>query len=149
MVEEQGVVIKVEKDFAWVKMQRKSSCGHCSMKQGCGTGSIAQVFGEKQIEIKAINQSNVEVGDTVIIGLEEGALLRGSFTLYLIPLLCMFAAAIFYEVLAERAFLPNSEILVAIAGIAGLGGGLAWIKRISEKMAQDKRYHPVVLKVVY
>jgi len=149
MVEEQGVVIKVEKGFAWVQMQRKTSCGQCSMKQGCGTGSIAQVFGEKEIEIKAINQSPVQVGDKVLIGLEEGALLRGSFTLYLIPLLCMFAAAIFYEVLAEKAFLPSYEILTAIAGLSGLAGGLIWIKQIAAKMAQDKRYHPVVLKVIY
>lgn len=148
MVEEQGIVIKVEKDFAWVKMQRKSSCGHCSAKEGCSTKAIEDIF-KKEIEVRAINQSNVQVGDRVIVGLEEGALLKSSFTVYLIPLLSMLAATIFYETFAKKAFLPSHEILTVLAGLIGLAGGLFVIKHIAKKMSQDKRYHPVVLKIIY
>jgi sigma-E factor negative regulatory protein RseC len=148
MLEEQGIVIKVEKDFAWVKMQRKSSCGHCSAKEGCSTKAIEDIF-KKDIEVRAIDHSHVQVGDRVVVGLEEGALLKSSFTVYLIPLLSMLSATIFYETFAEKAFLPAHEILTVLAGLVGLAAGLLWIQHSAKKMSQDERYHPVVLKIIH
>ena len=35
MIEEQATVVKNEGKYVWVNTQRQSSCGHCSVKNGC------------------------------------------------------------------------------------------------------------------
>ncbi len=42
----------------------------------------------------------------------------------------------------------DSEGITVISGIAGLAGGLLWVKQITVKMADDVRYQPVMLRIV-
>jgi sigma-E factor negative regulatory protein RseC len=142
MLEECGVVVKVADEFAWIQTSRHSACGHCDSKSSCGTASLSQVLGQKKTEIRVINHLAVRVGDNVVVGLEEQALLRGSLVIYLLPLLCLFATAI----LAQTWF--HSEQLTILSGIIGLAGGLLWVKRITAKMADDVRYQPVILRII-
>lgn len=141
MLEEPGVVVKIADEFAWIRTQRHHACGHCDSKDSCGTASLSQVLGQKVTEVKVRNQVAARVGDTVIVGLDEQALLRGSLVLYLLPLICLFAAAIFTQTWFD------SEILTIISGISGLAVGLLWVKRITAKMAEDIRYQPVILRI--
>jgi sigma-E factor negative regulatory protein RseC len=141
MLEEHGVVVKVEDEFAWVRTQRHSACGHCHTKDSCGTASLSQVLGQKVTEVKVSNPVSARVGDNVVVGLEEQALLRGSLVIYFLPLLCLFAAALF----AEAWF--QSEPLTMLFGITGLVAGLFWVKRVTAGMADDVRYQPVILRI--
>lgn len=141
MLEEHGVVVKVEDEFAWIQTQRHNACGHCHSKDSCGTASLSQVLGQKTTYVKVLNALSARVGDNVVVGLEEQALLRGSLVIYFLPLLCLFAAAIF----AETWF--QFEPLTMLFGIAGLVAGLFWVKRITANMADDARYQPVILRI--
>jgi sigma-E factor negative regulatory protein RseC len=142
MLEECGVVVRVADEFAWIQTSRHSACGHCDSKSSCGTASLSQVLGQKKTEIKVLNQLAVRVGDNVVVGLEEQALLRGSLVIYLLPLLCLFVTAILAQTWLD------SEGITVISGIAGLAGGLLWVKQITVKMADDVRYQPVMLRIV-
>lgn len=141
MLEEHGVVVKIENEFAWVQTQRRNACGSCHSQDSCGTASLSQVLGQKATQIKVINQLSARVGDKVIVGLEEQALLRGSLVIYFLPLLCLFAAAIFAEIWFQ------SEPLTIFFGISGLVAGLFWVRRITAQMADNSRYQPVILRV--
>ena len=41
MIEEQAIVTSVDGDLAMLQMQRQSTCSHCELSSGCGTGAIA------------------------------------------------------------------------------------------------------------
>ncbi|UCE90683.1 MAG: SoxR reducing system RseC family protein, partial [Pseudomonadota bacterium] len=44
MIEELGVVGACEGEYAWVQMERRSTCGRCAARQGCGTAVLAKVL---------------------------------------------------------------------------------------------------------
>jgi len=146
MLEERGIVIEINDKFALVQTKRSSICGQCAANKGCGTASLAGVLGQKETLVKVLNQKNVKVGDRVVIGVAENALLKSSLALYLIPLLSLFVVAIGYEGLVKLLEWPSYEILTALAGLLGLFIGLNWVKRVSVKMSEDLSYQPVIIK---
>jgi sigma-E factor negative regulatory protein RseC len=148
MIEEYGVVVEVSDTYAWIKTQRQSSCGHCSSSSGCGTGTLAQVLGQKYNEIRVVNHLQVQVGDQVVIGLEEQALVRSSLLLYLLPLLSLFAVAMMVEVLANMGLFAADERYSLLGGLFGFIGGLLGVRWWSQQLADNSRYQPVLLKTL-
>ncbi len=146
MIEETAIVVKCEGEFAWVEAQRKSACGHCSVSKSCGTGTIAKIWGQKTSQMKAINTARACEGETVLVGLQEGALVQGSLIIYLLPLVSMILFSIFGEQMAAQWQLSSVEgtsILFAVIGFV-LAGIL--IKIYSRHISSDARYQPVILK---
>ncbi|OUD14300.1 SoxR reducing system RseC family protein [Thioflexithrix psekupsensis] len=148
MIEEYGVVVEVSDTYAWIKTQRQSSCGHCSSSSGCGTATLAQVLGQKYNEIRVMNHLQVQVGDHVVIGLEEQALVRSSLLLYLLPLLTLFTAAVAVESLASIGLFAADERYSLLGGLLGFVGGLLGVRWWSQRLADDSRYQPVLLKTL-
>lgn len=147
MLEECGIVVRTDKEYAWIETARKAACSGCSANQSCGTSSLAQVLGNKSTHIKVANQLSAQVGDRVILGIQEQALLKTSLALYLIPLFFMFGTAIGYNILVTKIHLPPHEYMTALAGLVGLGLGFASIKWMTLKMSKNPYYHPVMLRV--
>ncbi|NOZ37762.1 MAG: SoxR reducing system RseC family protein [Gammaproteobacteria bacterium] len=146
MIEETAVVVKCEGEFAWVEAQRKSACGHCSVNKSCGTGTIAKIWGQKSSQMKAINKVHACEGDTVLVGLQEAALVQGSLIIYLLPIVSMILFAIFGKHMAgqwQLASVDGTSVLFAVIGFL-LAGIL--IKIYSKRISADARYQPVVLK---
>lgn len=146
MLKEQGVVIEIQDQFAIVQTERYSHCHHCTTNAHCGTASLATLLGRKHNRIKVINSIAAQVGDKVMIGLEEQALLKGSFLLYLLPLLTLLVAGIGYDLLASKNLLPRYEILTVISALLGFLMGLIGVKKISLKESQKTYYQPIILK---
>jgi len=146
MLKEHGIVVEVNDQFAIVQTQSSNSCGQCAANKGCGTASLAAVLGQKVTQVKALNHKGAKVGQQVVIGLEEPALLKSSLALYLLPILSMFVAAIGYDMLVASVQLPQSEILTILAALVGLLAGLKWAKRLMGKMSEDRRYQPIILQ---
>jgi len=144
MLKEHGIVVEVKDQFAIIQTQASNSCGQCAT--GCGTASLAAVLGQKVVQVKALNHKGAKVGDQVVIGLEESALLKSSLALYLLPILSLFVAAIGYEMLVAYVQLPESEILTMLAALVGLLAGLSATKRLMGKMSEDRRSQPIVLQ---
>lgn len=146
MLEEQGRVVAVEEGFAWVETQRKSSCGSCAVNKGCGTGVISKVVGQRATRVRAINRINAGVGDEIIIGLDDQALVRGSLAVYTAPLIVMLLMALLGDLVGRELQLNSSEGLTVIFGLAGLGLGFLWVRNFSRRIADDLRYQPVILR---
>jgi sigma-E factor negative regulatory protein RseC len=141
MLKEYGIVVAVNDNLAAVQTTRTSLCGQCSANQGCGTASISRWLGPKNTMVTVMNHNGAKVGDQVVIGLEEQALLKSSVLLYLIPLLGLFAGAIGYEMFSVYAPLLRSELFTILAGFVGLIAGLMWVRRITV----NKSLTPVIL----
>lgn len=146
MIEERAEVTAVNSPYAQVVTQRRSSCSGCSTK-GCGTGALSELFAARSQEMKVLNPIDAHPGDHVVIGLDEGALLRGSLAVYLVPLLTMIAGGVLGEVLAPS-LLPaqGSEYLSLPAAFAGLAAGFFWVRRFGRRMMNDKRFMAVILR---
>lgn len=147
MIEQIAVVVKVDGDFAWVQAERQSTCGNCAARSGCGTSVLSKVIGTKIARMRAINKPQAQVGDTVVVGLSEAAMLKGSVVVYLLPLLLMFLFAITGNVIATQIHVTSEVMSIgfAVAGLA-IGGGL--LQRFNRRIQSNEQYQPVVLKKV-
>ncbi len=148
MVEEQAVVVAVEEHAAWVETQRKAACDSCAVNKGCGTAVLSKVLGNKRSRLRVLKHDlQLRVGDEVVIGLQEHALLRGSMTVYGSPLLLMMVGALLADYAGRQWLGHTSDFLDIIFGIAGFLAGLVWLRLYSARIAQDPRYQPVILSV--
>jgi sigma-E factor negative regulatory protein RseC len=146
LIEESGRIVAIDVDgSAWVETERRSVCAGCRLKQGCGSGLLSQLLGKRLGHVRAHNPLGAREGERVVLALAEGALVRGSLAVYLLPLLLMFAAAVLGERLSAKLGLTG-EGLVALLGALGLGLGFAWVRRFSRLAATDHRYQPVIVK---
>ncbi|OGT20227.1 MAG: hypothetical protein A2V90_03625 [Gammaproteobacteria bacterium RBG_16_57_12] len=145
MIEETAQVVAVDGEYAWVETRRKTTCGNCAANTGCGTSVLQKVLGQKRNRLKVINHAAAQVGDEVVIGIQEQALVRGSLMVYMVPLLAMLAAAMLGEQFAA-ARQTDSELTVTISGLAGLLLGYLWLRHITVRIGQDERYQAVILR---
>jgi len=144
MIEETAYVVAVGPQGVWVETQRQSACGQCAARKGCGTAALSKVLGQKRSRVQVANpdQAPVRVGDEVVIGIDESALVRGSVVIYLVPLLSFFLFGVLGQTLARQLMLGSGEGLSIVFGLLGLLLGFAWARRYARG---DRRYQPVIL----
>ncbi len=143
MIEEQAVVVGVEGERAHLEIERSSPCGLCGATRGCGVSLWGRLFTRPHGSISAENALQAGIGDHVIIGVEEGALLASALTAYVVPLLLMCGGGILGTVFATS---RASSDLYAVAGaVTGLLMGLCWL-RLHTSGRQDGKYQPVMLR---
>jgi len=150
MIEEQARVIALENDDVWVETQRRSACGQCAANKGCGTATLAKVLGNKRSQVRTLNPKStpVSVGDEVIIGINEQALVRGSLAVYTMPLLSLFVFGFLGQVLSAQLLMTNHDILPIVLGLFGLVLGFFWVRRFTREIAGNVNYQPVLLRRV-
>jgi sigma-E factor negative regulatory protein RseC len=146
MIEETARVVALDGDTVWVETQRQSTCGGCAANKGCGTALLAKMLGARRTRIKALNTLAVHVGDQVIIGIKEDALVHGSLMLYAMPILAMLGGGLLGEMLNARLEITYTEALSIVFGLGGLVGSFVWLRRYTAGISKDERYHPVVLR---
>ena len=147
MIEQIATVVELEGDAAWVETQSQSGCGACAMNKGCGAGLFAKAFRFSSPRLKVQQTQNIEVGDRVVIGVDERALVRGSFAAYIMPILFMLGFAMLGETLLADVLAPVApDIVGLLSGMVGLAAGLLWLKRHSQSIGNDRRYQPLILQ---
>lgn len=146
MIEERASVVSVESGFAWVETRRTSTCGSCAANKGCGTGVVAKVVGQRMSRVRAINAIGAKVGDEIVIGLHDQALVRGSLAVYAVPIVALLLMAMLGDLLGTELQLASNEGLTVMFGFAGLAIGFLWVRRFSLRIADDSRYQPVILR---
>lgn len=142
MMEEQAVVIEAGDGYAWVETRRRSACGACTASAGCGTVALAKAWGDRRARVRAVSALLLQPGDTVIIGLADGALLSGALLVYLLPMVLLLAGAL----LGQAAFAGAGEEPVVLSGAVGLGLGFLVARTWSRRLQDDARFQPVVLR---
>ena len=147
MIEEFAQVVAFEGDDIWVETQRKSACGQCSANKGCGTAVLSKVLGNKRSRVRVLNPkaTEVSIGDEIVVGIEEQALVRGSLAIYMVPLLALFLFGLLGGVFAEQFNMVKTDTLVIVFSLLGLVLGFMWVKRFSGVISNDPRYQPILL----
>lgn len=117
MIEETGRVVAVDGDSAWVETVRAGGCGRCSEPGGCGNAAPSR---RRPAHLRVALTQPVAVGDTVVVGIAEGAFMAGVFSAYVLPLGGLVAGAVLAGTL-----LPATGDAATLGGaIGGLLGGL-------------------------
>ncbi len=142
MIEESATVVELDGQYAVVETIRKSTCGSCEAKTSCGTAVLSKVVGNRANRMRLRNTIHAQVGDTIILGLHERALLQTSFLFYLTPLFSCFLFALLGRFIDDGV----GEVATISFSLVGLLSGLAFVKWLSIKLELDSRYQAVLLR---
>ncbi|MDP2832273.1 MAG: SoxR reducing system RseC family protein [Pseudomonadota bacterium] len=131
MIETPARITRLEGDSAWVVSAAPSSCGACGGK-GCGSSLFARVLHADEPEYRVDNPIGAAVGEAVVVGLPDGALLSAAVSGYLVPLLLLLLGAGVGQQFA-------GELGAVSGGLCGLLLAALYLKR---------RKSPAILPVV-
>ena len=140
MLIEQGTIVEIIDSELVVQVIQQSTCGSCAAQKGCGQGVLAKYLSGSQfirVALKHRPATDFQIGEQVELGVEESAMLRAAFLVYLVPLLLLIAGATLGNLVSE----PSAIIM----GVAGLVIGGIYVRKQSLKKADDPRYSPVVV----
>ena len=149
MIEETATVVEVQDAHVLVEVQRRSSCDACQVKSGCGTSVLQKVMGKKRTHLLVPSDRELKVGDQLVLGLQEKALVKGSLAVYFVPLLLMLFFAILGVSLAGQLAIHDTDSVSVLFALLGFSLGVAWLKLFSHRVSRDKQYQPVILRVVF
>jgi sigma-E factor negative regulatory protein RseC len=116
MIEEQVVITSIDQSGAWVEGIQQSACGSCSAKAGCGQHAMTQLGRKVSLWLPLEHLSDTvdfNVGQQVVVGLPEGAILRSTVVLYGLPLLALVLGAI----IGHAAWGEVGSILISVVSM--------------------------------
>ncbi len=142
MIEETARVIEVRGQQALLQTERKHACQSCSVKSGCGTSTLAKVVGQRSSQIVVDNTLNAEVGEQVVVAIEESALVQGSLVVYMLPLLMMLVMGILAELLFEN------ELLTILLALAGLFLSMTVVRYLLAASGLKKSIQPHLIRII-
>ena len=148
MIEEKALIVETHGDIAWVETQRQSTCSACQVQKGCGTSVLHKVIGKKRTRLQVMNPDRFVVGDEVVLGLQENALIKGSLMLYALPLLFMFGFAMLGFAVFFLYGLTYTEGFKILFSLSGLAVGFVWISKYSKKISNDPNFQAVILSKI-
>ena len=134
-------VVRIEGAVAWLEPEQTKACGGCAAASAClpaDTGTIAERLATRRFAIE--NSGKLAIGERVMVGVNDGALLRAALTAYALPLAAMLTAG----GLAEAAF--GSDLVSIAAMLAGLGFGLVAAHLAARRLAARGDLTPLFLR---
>ena len=147
MIEERAVILSLQSEpsqtqtTATLEIERKTACGLCGQTRGCGNSIWGRLFGHQTTAFKAQNRINAKVGDSVIVGINEKALLKSALLLYILPLVTLFFGAI----LASQLWQTDGSTMLGAA--IGLVLGLLWVKGHTMSNRYFSLQQPMILRL--
>lgn len=143
MIEEQGHVMAVEPGAVWVQTIRRTTCGKCQAKSGCGHNLMEKLIPNRQhAYIKALSDNySLQVGDEVVIGIEENTLVNASVLIYLLPL-CALLLGLFLGHWWQLHELASLGVALSLLLLTFVG-----VRDYSHKYFVQKKTLPVVIRV--
>ena len=147
MIEEQAQVVEIHGDQLVLQVQTQSACGGCVARAGCGTSVLAKVVGRKFTRFQVANIVKAEVGDTVVVGIAEDALLKGSLMMYIVPIIGMLVFALLSDYLLISV-VPERDAKIAVSAVVGLLLGSLLSRWYFNRDNSVQLFSPVVLRKI-
>ena len=146
MIEEHAIILSTEDDsenqaIATIEVVRKTACGLCGKTSGCGNAIWGKIFAHKSTSFKAQNGINARVGQGVIVGIDESAVMKSALLLYVVPLVTMLIATI----LVSQFY--DADIVKIIGAVLGLVFGFFWVKGHTTGHVYYQQHQPKILRL--
>ena len=146
MLEEEGIVVKVEEGYAFIHTERGTSCDGCSAKSSCHSMSDTE---GSIMEMRAINDMGAKVGDRVKVAIDSVIFLKSSFLIYVLPLIVMITGGIIGESYAKNNMPGTDADLVAgSVGITCLVISFLLIRVWSKSLEKRREYQPQIIRII-
>jgi len=130
---ETGIVIKLNKNFAVVRVERKSMCNSCKM---CAIGPKAP-----HIDIKLKNEVFAKLNDKVEISIADGIVMKSSLIVYVVPLFFAFIGLLV-------GLLLTSEIMQLVLFLGFLTFGFLCVFLINIYIKNRPKYQQRIVRVL-
>ena len=147
MIEEHAQVIGFDGEQLVLQAQTQSACGSCAARKGCGTSVLSKVVGGKFTRFQAANNIGASIGDTVVVGIPEDALVRGSMMMYVVPIMGMLVFALLADYFLLAAVVSR-DLIIAASAASGLILASGLSKWYFQRQQNVQRFTPVVLRKV-
>ena len=146
MIEEYAVVTSIKDNQATLEIERRTACGICGQTRGCGNATWGKMLGHDSHSFTAENPINANVGNSVVVGINEQAVLSSAFYLYVVPLLGLLIGTS----LADYYF--TNQLIVILGAALGLVLGFLWVKghligHDNSGVTYSKKYQAVILRL--
>ncbi|MBU4319623.1 MAG: SoxR reducing system RseC family protein [Thermodesulfovibrionales bacterium] len=135
MIEDIGIVTKIEGDIAFIEVERTSACAKCTFRE------VEELAGGKPV-FEAINTAGAGIGDKVRIT----TTLKTSAIVYGIPVMLLIIGAIMGVYLSGKMD-KSPDTMAGILGMAGLIIGILMLL-LFRKKGTKKEYMPVVAEII-
>jgi sigma-E factor negative regulatory protein RseC len=99
----------------------------------------------KKKPIPVDNELSLQIGDTVIVAIDESELLRAAFSLYLLPLIALFIGAGIADSLVSNT-MPYPDLWIAGSALFSLALALFILRKIQNLSLLNYYARPVVVK---
>lgn len=136
-----GTITKLDGTYACVRLIRQSACQSC---RACSLGQSEN----KELEIRALNVAQAEVGDIVELDLRGETGLKAALLTYTVPLFTLFLGFLLIERLTF--FLPyeTSQAIAAIGSIILAFLSFFLLRLIEPKLRNQKDFIPAIRTIV-
>lgn len=118
MIEETSTVTAVDGKNISVKSELKSGCSGCNQVDNCASGQVAKAIPQLSLSMQVIAHDPVNVGEKVVIGIPEKALLSTAAKVYLFPLFGLILSSGLGQYLIEQAIFTH-ELYALMLGFSG------------------------------
>lgn len=143
MAKQIGLVTRIfPRGLTEVLTERKGACGGCQPSHGCGT-----CLPNSKMKAKVYNPVDAQPGDVVEIHMDNSAIYYSAIILYGLPLLGLFAGAIF-GVGTGKIWFESESLASALFGIAGFGVGLFLAVIAGNSAYARKHFVPTITQVI-
>jgi len=142
MIHEQAQIISIYPDSLWVEPMDKTACDACTTEKSCGKKHFRRVS-KKAVGVKVLlngrRAEDFQVNQLVTIGISENVLMKGTFLVYLTPLLALMLGAGLGE------FLYRSDASALAGATLGLIAGSCLVKWFSGSHSANLALNPVLI----
>jgi len=148
MIEENALVVASDGNKVWVEVQKQSACGKCASNKGCGGSILENFFGNRSKVLRVSSDIHVNVGDEVVIGVNENAVLKGSFVVYALPLIVILAFALIGETFVKQWLSVGGDATSMLGALVGLVVSVIGLRWYSHNASKRGDYLPIILRQV-
>ena len=145
IVEEPGVIVSLNGNYASVAPLAQSDCKSCASSGSCGTTILAPLFSNRKRLLIAENTINARPGDEIIIGLNRTALVFASLMVYLLPLVVLAIGAITGEAIGHMFGLEDGELIAIIFGLGGALLTFIFARRVISSAYFSAFFEPILI----
>jgi len=144
VIEEEGIVTEIREDYAYVEVQRSAAC------EGCDARCSISDSGGQRMQVRALNEAGAYPDDRVKLAISERSFLRGSFLIYILPVLFLVIGAVLGERYGQAVLgLADAQAAAALVAVAFLALGLVVVAIGSMRLSRREEYIPRVVEVLH
>lgn len=142
MATEHATVTQVNEEGTWVEATPSAACEGCSSRGSC------HAVGKEKNSVQVINRIDAKNGDTVVISIETGSLLKALFLLYMVPILALLAGACVGNWLIAPMMAENPSVVSAATGFLFFFAAIWLSKQKATQLEMRESYRPKITRII-